>query len=100
VKNENNRVRCHRGSSPSFQGSDQGLHEREIGLRSTEQSYDESPYIPLLDQQADQEEERDEQEPDTRKRKGTRNGQESLNRIEFRQNQDDENHWQDDGGES
>jgi hypothetical protein len=100
MKNKNHNTKHHRGSSPPFQGVDQGLHEQEIGLRSIYQSPDESPYVQLLEHQGDQEEELDEQESDARRRKGARIGQDSLNETEFRQNQDEENRWQDDGGES
>jgi hypothetical protein len=75
LKNNNQRTNRHRGSSPPFQRSDQGFHEWEIGLRSTYQDTNESPFIQLLEQQLDQEVESDDQE-------------------------DDENRWQDDGGES
>ena len=75
LKNSNHKTRRHRGSSPPFQRSDRGPHEWEIGLKSTYQNSDESPYIQLLEQQLNQEEESDDQE-------------------------DDENRWQDDGGET
>ena len=100
MKNTNYSTKRHRGSSPPFQGVDPGFHEWETGFRATCQHSDESPYVPLLEQQADQEEERDEQESDTRRHKGVRNGQDLLIETEFPQNQDDENRWQDDGGES
>jgi hypothetical protein len=74
LKNNNHKTVRHRGSSPPFQRSDQGLQEWEIGLKSTYQSSDESPYIQLLEQQLEREEESDDQE-------------------------DDENRWQDDGRE-
>jgi hypothetical protein len=64
------------------------------------QPSDESPYIQMLEQLEDQEEEWNEQESDARKRKGIRTGQDSFDETEFRRNQDDENRWQDDGGES
>jgi hypothetical protein len=100
MKNKNPGTRRHRGSSPPFQGTDQGPHEWELGLRSTDQPSDESPYVPLLEQHADQEEELDEQESDARRHKGARIGRDSLNETEFRHNQDDENRWQEDRGES
>ena len=90
LKNNNHKTRQYRGSSPPFQETDQGFHEWEVGLRSTYQPSDESPYVQLLEQQLDQEEESDDQETDARRHKGVRTGQDS----------DDENRWQDDGGES
>jgi hypothetical protein len=100
LKNNNHKTRQHRGSSPPFQETEQRFHEWEIGLKSTYQHSDESPYIQLLEQQSDQEEESDDQESDARQRKGMRTGQDSFDETEFRRNQDDENRWQDDGGES
>jgi hypothetical protein len=100
MKNKNLIIKHHRGSSPPFQGTDQGLYEWEIGLRSTYQSSDESPYVSLLEQQAGQEEEGDGQESDARQHTDKRTGQDSVEELEFRRNQDDENRWQDDGGES
>jgi hypothetical protein len=96
MKNKNYSTKRHRGSSPPFQGVDQGLHEWVTGSRSAYQHSDESPYVSLLDQQTGQEEERDAQES----RKSGRNDQDSLNEAEFPRNQDDEYRWQDDGGES
>ena len=100
MKNKNSGARRNRGSSPPYQRVDQGLYRWEIGLRSTYQPSDESPYVPFLEQQADQEEERDDQESDARQYKGARTGQDSLHETEFLQNQDDESRWQDDRGES
>jgi hypothetical protein len=100
MNNKNHSTTRHRGSSPPFQETEQGLLEWETGLRSTYQYSDESPYIQLLEQQVDQEEGSDEQESDGRQSKGMRIGRDSLNETEFRQNQDDEDRWQDDGGES
>ena len=60
MKNNNHTTSRHRGSSPPFQTADQGLYEWEIGLKSMYQPSDESPYIQMLDQHEDQEEEWDE----------------------------------------
>jgi hypothetical protein len=100
MKNNNHNSRRHRGSSPPFQEADHGLHEWEIGLRSMYQLSDESPYIQLLDQHEDQEEEWDEQAADGRQRKGKRIGQDSIDETEFQRNRDDDDRWQDDRGES
>ena len=100
MKTDHNQVKRHRGSSPPFQRADQELHEWEIGFNSMNQQSDESPYIRFFDQQADQDEELDDQESDAHKFKGMRTGQDSFGETEFRRNQDDENRWQDDGGES
>jgi hypothetical protein len=100
LKNNNHKTKQHCGSLPPFQEADQGLHELEIGFNLMNQYSDESPYIQFLDQQVDQEKESDDQESDARQRKGIRTGQDSFDDTEFRRNQDDENRWQDDGGES
>ncbi|MGD1046383.1 MAG: hypothetical protein ABR936_13820 [Bacteroidota bacterium] len=100
LKNNNHRTKPHRGSSPPFQETEQGLHEWEIELKSTYQYSDDSPYIQLLEPQLDQEEESDGQESDARQRKDMRTGKDSIGDAEFQRNQDDEDHWQDDGGES
>jgi hypothetical protein len=99
MNNNNHKARRHRESSPSFQGAAQGLYEWEIGLKSMSQSSDESPYIQMLEQLEDQEEEWNEQESDASKRKGMRSGQDSIDETEFRRNQEDEIRWQDEGGE-
>ena len=100
MKNNNQHTRRRRGSSPPFQRTDQGIYGWEIGLRSTIQPSDESPYVQLLEQQEDQEEEWDEQESDARQHNDKQTGQDSFEEPEFRRNRDDENRWQDDGGES
>ena len=64
------------------------------------QPSDESPYIQMLDQHEDQEEEWDEPASDARQHEGKRTGQDSSGETEFRRNRDDEDRWQDDGGES
>jgi hypothetical protein len=99
-KNNNYKTKRHHGNSPHFQEIEQGLHEIDIGFKSMNQHPDESPYIQLLEQQLGQEEDSDEQEFDTRQRKGMRTRQGSFDETEFRRNQDEENLWQDDGGDS
>jgi len=54
----------------------------------------------MLDQYEDQEEEWDEPASDARQHEGKRTGQDSSGETEFRRNRDDEDRWQDDGGES
>ena len=100
LKNNNHKTKRHNGSLPPFQETEQGLHEWETGLNSMNQHSDESPNLQFFDQQADQEKESDDQESDARQRKGMRTGQDSFDETEFPRNQDDENRWQDDGGES
>ena len=55
----------HRGSS-SFQDVGHGPDDWEMGYKSMEQQSDDSPYIQLLEEQGDQEEESDDQESDVR----------------------------------
>ena len=100
VKNNNHNIKRHRGSSPPFQRADQGLYEWEIGFKSMYQPTDESPYIQMLEEQEIQEEDSDEQASDARQRKSLRNGQDSIGDSGFRQSRDDEDRWQDEGGES
>jgi hypothetical protein len=100
MKKDNNQAKHNRGSSAPFPYADQGLHGLEIGLNSINQYSDESPYVQFYDQHADQEKELDDQESDARRRKDMRTGQDLFDDTEFRKNQDDENRWQDDGGES
>jgi len=66
MKNTNHKTKRHCGSSPHFEETDQGLQEWEIGLKSTYQYSDDSPYIQLLEEQGDQGEESDDQESDAR----------------------------------
>jgi hypothetical protein len=100
MKNNNHNSKRHRESSPSFQGTDQGPSEWAIGLKSMNQPSDESPYIQMLDQLEDHEEEWIEQASDVHKSKGIQTGQDSFDDTEYRRNQDDEYRWLDDGGES
>jgi hypothetical protein len=100
MKKDNNQVKHNRGSSAPFPYADQGLHGWEIGLNSMNQNSDESPYIQFFDQQADQEKEPDDQESDARRRKEMRTARDLFDDTELRRIQDDENRWQDDGGES
>ena len=100
MKKDNNQVKHNRGSSAPFLDAEQRIHGWEIGLNSMNQYSDESPYVQFYDQHADQEKELDDQESDARRRKEMRTGQDLFDDTEFRKNQDDENRWQDDGGES
>jgi len=100
LKNNGHKTRQHRGSPPPFQGIDQGHHEWETGLSSLNQYSDESPYLQFFDQPSDQEKESDVQESEARQLKEMRNGQDSYDEADSRRTHDDENRWQDDGGEN
>lgn len=82
-KNNNHKPKQYHGSSPPFQEGDRDPHEWEIGFKSMEQQSDESPYIQLLDQIGDQENESDDQESETRRYPGERTGQNSIDEDEF-----------------
>jgi hypothetical protein len=99
-KNNNHKTKRYRGSSSPYQETEHGHHEWEAGFKSMNDDSDDSLYLQLLEEKEDQENESDDQEPEVRRNTGERTGQDSIDEVGFRQNQDDESRWQDDGREA
>jgi hypothetical protein len=81
-KNNTHRTKQYRGSSPPFQEDEHGHYNWETGFTLTEQYSDDSPYIQLLEQIGDRENESDDQDSEARRYTGAATGLDSIDEDE------------------
>jgi hypothetical protein len=100
LKNNNNQVRRHRGSSPPFQDESQGFFDFMKDSQSTCLNSDVTEETHAHKQKRYETGNPINMEYDHHQDKNVEINKQSLDKVEFQKNKNDDARWQDDGGKS